>query len=70
MKILTLSGLGQPHDTLSDIAPKDATHFDYADYLRDSYRLDVAEQMIQVFEMIGKTRDELEHYFDTSHNKQ
>lgn len=31
MKILTLSGWGQPHDTLADIAPN-ATHFDYAGY--------------------------------------
>ena len=31
MKILALSGWGQPHNTLADIAP-DATHFDYADY--------------------------------------
>ncbi|MEK6746951.1 MAG: alpha/beta fold hydrolase [Pseudomonadota bacterium] len=31
MKILTLSGWGQPHDALADIAPN-ATHFDYADY--------------------------------------
>lgn len=31
MRILALSGWGQPHDALADIAP-DATHFDYADY--------------------------------------
>jgi pimeloyl-[acyl-carrier protein] methyl ester esterase len=31
MKILALSGWGQPHDALADIAP-DATHFDYANY--------------------------------------
>jgi pimeloyl-[acyl-carrier protein] methyl ester esterase len=31
MKILALSGWGQPHDTLADIVPN-ATHFDYADY--------------------------------------
>lgn len=31
MKILALSGWGQPHDALADIVP-DATHFDYADY--------------------------------------
>jgi pimeloyl-ACP methyl ester carboxylesterase len=32
MKILTLSGWGQPHDTLADIVPEDATHFDYTGY--------------------------------------
>lgn len=32
MKILTLSGWGQQHGTLADIVPKDAAHFDYADY--------------------------------------
>ena len=31
MKILALSGWGQPHDSLYDILPH-ATHFDYADY--------------------------------------
>lgn len=31
MKILALSGWGQPHDTLSDVV-SNATHFDYADY--------------------------------------
>jgi len=31
MKILTLSGWGQPHDALEPIAPS-ATHFDYSDF--------------------------------------
>jgi pimeloyl-[acyl-carrier protein] methyl ester esterase len=31
MKILALSGWGQPHDTLGSVAPT-ATHFDYAGY--------------------------------------
>lgn len=31
MRILTLSGWGQPHDVLELIAP-DATHFDYSEY--------------------------------------
>lgn len=32
MKILALSGWGQPHDTLADIVPADAMHFDYTAY--------------------------------------
>lgn len=32
MKILSLSGWGQPYDTLADIVPSNTTHFDYADY--------------------------------------
>ncbi len=44
MKILALSGWGQPHDALADIVP-DATHFDYADYNSiDSALAGIAEE--------------------------
>ena len=45
MKILALSGWGQPHDTLFDIAPENTTHFDYTDYTTiESALMAIAQQ--------------------------
>jgi len=51
MKILTLSGWGQPHDALEVVAPS-ATHFDYSDFENVADVLGALAEVAQNYDVI------------------